>query len=120
MNKARILALADHIEGLPDDEFTMSSFVQYKPGRPGGTPACIAGWAVWLWGSWGKTYNSWRFSEAAKQLLALEYKQYSPLFFGKGTRLQAVAVLHHLAATGEVDWTGPRKETEGRLDGAHA
>lgn len=70
MNKERMLALADHLEGLPRKRFNMdrfyaaqgledSDFVDMSPGAISKlltdsenackTSACVAGWAIALW-----------------------------------------------------------------------
>ena len=129
MNTARLLALADAIEGhvLPELGFNMevyySTAYRNLPDRSGhecGTIACIAGWACKLYGSLGEGY----FATAAYHL-DLDYETANELFIPPGpahwdeenhswqefpvntwkaTPAQAARVIRHLAATGKVDW----------------
>lgn len=96
-----------------------------RPDHACGTTACIAGWAVTVMkrraeaprdidGFAIKIYRrDGGFMAAAADWFGLEGKDAYNLFYAQGSGLlrsqvtsaQAVAVLRHLAATGEVDWT---------------
>lgn len=127
MNKEAILAVADAIEGstIPDLAFNMNYF--YVPMRDVsdpidelveaahgcGTVACIAGWACAVF---GETFDP-RF-DRARDILGLTAEQGEQLFFADGAldglqdipKADAVAVLRHLAETGEVVWPATPKE----------
>ena len=128
MNVENILKVADAIEirAVPGLGFNMSSF--YADGLPDmsahycGTTACIAGWAVAImkgdasgaWGTPDSVIGNWLGIDSSRtdQLFyALDHE--APEFaFERVTPKQAVSVLRHLAATGEVDWSIPLPEGE--------
>ena len=122
MNVENILKVADAIEGhtIPTLGFNMLEYtssseagIEDMSGHNCGTVACIGGWAATL-ASDGKvarwTASRWR---AAVEYLGLEMSEANDLFVPHDLRLsaiepsQAVAVLRHLAKTGEVDWSIP-------------
>ena len=115
MNIERIRELADHVEKLKHVPYIK------RAGGPGqfnmrgytfscGTPACIAGHAVALFG--GDPDLS--IGEAAANALGINYEEdFHPLFeppypnlfpWSKITPAQAARCLRHLADTGDVDW----------------
>lgn len=122
MNKERILALADLIEKQPHQpEFDATSgFDMSCTHRDCGTPACIAGWA--LWEAQGRPESLveppglWGIENNAATYLGLSVPEVSqpsgyPLFYPPETYkyegitpAQAASCLRHLAETGEVDW----------------
>ena len=91
----RILALADFIEGLEPDRFSMSSWGQFEE------PRCICGWYQQLHGNFDKM--AW--GQAAEGL-GLDLKTATRLFhdpdWKKSTPKGAAKVLRHLAVTGEL------------------
>ncbi|WP_022697888.1 hypothetical protein [Euryhalocaulis caribicus] len=101
MDTERILFLADYIESHPE-QFDMRELDHLC-----GAPCCIAGHANALWG--GKCCSG----DSAKEILGLSDTQKNHLFFMSRTGLDlgevgaplGAAVLRHLAATGEVDWS---------------
>ena len=109
MNKANILKLADHIEGLDLEEYDQSVFA-----HDCGTPACIAGHAVFLAGQWDQASVS-RVARLARRWLGLQRsdaESASVVLFDSHplhpdetpSPQEAAATLRHLAETGEVDW----------------
>lgn len=129
MNAENVNAVADaieqhKIEGLG---FNMSAFVQEvgggikdHSGHPCDTVACIAGWAAAVAKSQGPDQlmaMDWDPHEAidreASTFLGIDVDQEHELFFegpqntffSRVLPEQAVKVLRHLAATGEVDWS---------------
>ena len=112
MNAERIRELADVIERQPDVGFrALDGFNMEFVNHPCGTPSCIVGWARSLWGS----QHSWLsdildlVGDRAGQLIVPNHS-YAHYVAHKGepghiTASHAAAVLRHLAATGEVDWT---------------
>lgn len=123
MNRENVLKVADAIEqhSIPDLGFNMATFRDIardaEPDNYGagcGTVACIAGWAEAVRLGTGVFVNDGLTDERSADYLELTSEQSGPLFFGYGmswseftaiTPKQAVAVLRHLAETGEVDWT---------------
>lgn len=125
MNKERILELADHLERLMDPAteteagFSMSIWDsegedlrgQYPDhsGHDCGTLCCIAGWTERLWPEP---------DDYAGDILGLSRAMSYDLFEPResypdpytSTPRRAAAVLRHLAATGEVDWSIPEPE----------
>lgn len=113
MNRERILALADLIEQQPHTEIgAASGFNMEDFTHPCGTPACIAGWAAFMFDKEfepGKT--TMKYSEHAGMLLGLDYRKAADLFLltpGIGleeiTPAHAATTLRHLAETGDVEW----------------
>ena len=126
MNRENVLKVADAIEqhSIPDLGFNMSQWVgrdgEYsdRSGHQCQTTACIAGWAAAV--ATGKTmapngpYDFGATDGAgyrkAAVTIAREFMGLTQdhLFWGGNgytTPLKAVAVLRHLAETGEVDWS---------------
>ena len=124
MNRENILKVADAIEqhSIPDLGFNMDWLETERiyrlsghreivrkdnTGRDCGTIACIAGWACRLAGV-PANFGS------ARKFLGIPENLRDPLFYAHGSAVQdrlediqpqtAVAVLRHLAETGEVDW----------------
>ncbi len=121
MNRERITRLADRVEQLPDDRFTMSRY-QYNCG----TAACIAGHAVAQMmedGLISKMPESPLYVPSlTKEYLGISdptmfnhlFKPEHPyalwaadnvLHRGYISKRRAAAVLRYLAETGEVDWS---------------
>lgn len=126
MNKERILALADLIEKQPhttvDDAhgFTMGNWTHAC-----GTPACIAGWAVFAENGSAKFESGEWVSSRAASYLELDRDDAVLLFepdlrnpdefeddetdatdgWDEITPSQAAATLRRLAETGSVDWS---------------
>jgi hypothetical protein len=110
MNKKRIRQLADHIEGLNHSQFDMDRWVRtdgrtyYSSPPPvnATTQACVAGWAVILFGA----QVVWPIGWYAAKLLGLNEDQ-RELFFStvrKPTPAHVAKVLRHFADTGEIQW----------------
>lgn len=124
MNKERILQIADAIEnhtlnlgfnltffkaevGTDIDLVNSDTKLVDHSGHNCGTVACIAGWSAELRGSPTVSIN------AEADWLGLEYDTAANLFGcemypeerNAVAQAQAIRTLHHLAATGEVDWT---------------
>lgn len=126
INVENILKTADAIEqhSIPDLGFNMGVFKSKAEtdtgypchidltGRGCGTVACIAGWAESLWAHEGKPLALYHGSQ---HFFGMEGRDddHALLLMPEGwarspeqyTPARAVAVLRHLAATGEVDWT---------------
>lgn len=120
MNKDNILKVADAIEqhSIPGLGFNMRKYfcptdVDHNPDLSGhtcGTTACIAGWAIavrdggnptdfngpWLYDA-AEFMGLWKDEQATKDLMLETNNTITPA--------HAVAVLRHLAETGEVDWS---------------
>lgn len=106
MNVENIKRVRDHIAALPADQFNMRRFTSEC-----GTAHCIAGWAGVLFGTPGEFHGS----SFGREALGLDEETALDLFYcGDGaegdeawnsTPQQAVRVLDHLIATGEVDWS---------------
>lgn len=121
MNKENVLAVADAIEkhSIPDLGFNMGALIEtgYTDmyGTDCKTVACIAGWALCLKNNLPATPVAFSIMTEAGDWLDLTTAQQYLLFcsptpekyveFGEKTPAQAVAVLRHLAETGEVDWS---------------
>lgn len=123
--KERLAYLRDFLRELPRERFNMLHF-GLSDGRYGystvapvdvfkecGTAACICGWTNVLFG--GRETDD---EHAAAHILGLDIEASENLFYphGWGSDLwsvippsAAVAVLDHLIATGEVDWSVARK-----------
>ena len=116
MNTENILKLADHIEGLDPSEYDQSVFM-----HDCGTPACIAGHAVFLAGSWDEVSEDEE-SEyltpcIASRWLGLRIPKAHELFDSDPVHLDetptpqdAARTLRHLAETGEVVWSHRRED----------
>ena len=108
MNTDHILKLAEHIEQLDPSEYDQSQLEHPRCG----TPACIAGHAVWLAGWWGRLPAVLAAEmDFAKDWLGVSMAQRYALFSAHPeglddlpTAQDAAATLRHLALTGEVDW----------------
>jgi hypothetical protein len=99
-------------------------------GRGCGTVGCIAGWTVQLfdeegnrrWRWWGTKWKKGDVFDRARFAMDLDGDTAKRLFLAEGitledvTQCQAVAVLKHLAETGEVDWrvAFPLKAEDGK------
>ena len=121
MNTKRIRQLAAHLRNLPEEQFAMARFT-----HDCGSPACIAGHAIALFGDrnlLSRTVNPierWPLlSREASAVLDIERIQAQVLFAPcaplanaagrRGTRqyisrFRAADVLDHLADTGQVVW----------------
>lgn len=121
MNKERILELANVIErhSIPGLGFNMSVYgctgMQDLSGHGCGTVGCIAGHAVAhfeLDGDPSPLPDLVGVSRRAAEILGLDFTTREDLFCPEGYSeapemyppAKAVAVLRHLAETGEVDW----------------
>ena len=139
MNVKRILALADTIEELPDFHSTgiglpnvtgQDSFRMDRFRHECGAPACMAGWAIYLWGEEdgdrgliptpyliraGRILGlmtddrPWRlFEPHDSPCIQRDHDAHwsadptSPAYI---SNKRAAAQLRHLAKTGEVDWS---------------
>lgn len=96
----RMIRLRNWIGGLRNEQFDMVHWC--------GSATCIGGWArVMLGMRPGETENALR-SWKLRRALGLTTVQAEALFFPDNmcgtTRAQAVAVLDHYLATGEIDW----------------
>lgn len=128
MNKANILRVADAIEkgelvkrgiGFNMEEFISGAGIQSDPPtdhfRKCSTVACIAGWAYSISHprrNIRSLAGTTTISEGAAHWLGLDDDTAMDLFvpteiydFATITPAHAVAVLRHLAETGEVDWS---------------
>ena len=127
MNKERILALADLIEGQEhtNDWYVgeVHGFNMNKLVYDCGTPSCIAGWAAWEALDQPKVLKTKVFGDSdyiektAAEYLGLEYNSCNAdkgcyrLFYPNTpvysdiTPIMAATVLRHLAETGEIDWS---------------
>lgn len=133
MNVERITTLRDHIAALPPEKFNLGSWFSSPVKLPTagafhkcGTSACIAGWALVLFAPDEPLYMVdvpndaaeilGLTNEQANDLFTPERADYAgeddrpggvlpdPLWLGDVTNEQAVKVLDHLIATGEVRW----------------
>ena len=109
MNRENITKVRDVIAGLPSAEFDMRDWGNHECD----TAACIGGWTARV------VLNDRSLTErVCGDALGLTVGQRSTLFYPRGIELpdggywspydatptQAVRVLDHLLATGEVDW----------------
>jgi hypothetical protein len=125
INRENVQKVRDHIANLPPEHFRMDWWVatlsergyNHKPpsreqliNHTCGTCACIGGWTMALL---GKTEDLLGPEDDAGKLLGLSASQADKLFYPHGTGKSyseytipdAVAVLDHLLATGEVNWS---------------
>lgn len=117
LNVPAVRMLADIVEnqkhgnGIDDTGFNMSRY-----NNSCGSPACIAGWAVWMEYGSDEDYNVTvdDVAEEAGKILGIhEPSDQMHLFLGhefigdlpKITPKDAAKVLRHLADTKEIDWT---------------
>jgi hypothetical protein len=128
INVENILKVADAIEqhSIPDLGFNMKNWfneagdgIVDNSGHNCGTVACIAGWTAYLAKGSEPTHAYWTYkdghtSKIAREFLGLSRWEAGDLFepgavaaadWGSIKPSQAVAVIRHLAATGEVDWS---------------
>lgn len=120
MSEQRIRELADVVEGL-EAGCAAGQFSMAEVAHPCGSPACIAGWTVHLYGNRDESHRKDDLAYAA-ELLGLEGdSRADDLFLGDddaGASIEALpdqdnfisperaaVVLRHLARTGKVDWT---------------
>ncbi|MGQ7794510.1 hypothetical protein ACUN0C_19065 [Faunimonas sp. B44] len=100
MNVERINQLIERLESAPDEIFDMAEW-----GKGCGTPACIAGHTVQMFGTWAEDI-----SEQAKDLLGLDWPDAWDLFVPEHkcltqiTKDEAIGTLKRLVQTGEVEW----------------
>jgi hypothetical protein len=116
MNAERILKLADVIEGLPHGTVDWASSIgelsAFNMSEWNcGTVGCIAGWTIKVF---SKADDSTHYTTEARSLLGLSSEEAEGLFtprcrdvedYRRVKPTQAAAVLRHLVATGEVDWS---------------
>lgn len=110
--RERLVYLRDFLLGLDPELFDMGDWPSSDEIHSCKTPACIGGWTDALFSP-----NAFMLSSESGALIGLTAEQSTQLFFpggnmGNGERAidsktptQAAAVLTHLIATGEVDWS---------------
>lgn len=96
----RMIQLRDFLAELPDEKFDISLWHC-------GTAGCIGGWAETLF--FGSAYSGHDESEVGEHIglsVANAERLFYPLGYryGRHTPAQAVAVLDHYLATGEISW----------------
>jgi len=117
MDRENVQIVRDHIAGLPPEQFDMDDWGEAH--TKCGTAACIGGWAaVLLLNADGYRVPD---SEVAAAL-GLDIIEGRALFYPRGPMMQAtipqgLAVLDHLLATGEVDWSVAAKPELAITDG---
>ena len=127
IHKERILLLADHLDSIPDHQFSLEHWLTGTPRITEDpddcdTVGCIPGYAVLLFDERGNTDAPWTASEIARKaqhLLGLDDQQGQALFTptaGGNVRCQlqcnyqdvtpadAADTLRTLAETGQVHW----------------
>ena len=126
---ANIDHLADVIEALDPERFSMHHWWRTKDGRTNvdemptvehncGTAACIGGWAGAIFHPHNReaAEDMWTIGE---ELLGLDYDRTNELFMPTGfshepfTQAHAVQTLRQLARTGEVNWDHAYADFEG-------
>jgi hypothetical protein len=113
MNVENIKIVRDHIAGLPPEQFNM-----HTSGDDCGSPCCIGGWANRLTydaDDWHPLISSFGEPDAMTALGLDDATAHALFYPGVTTRIggnpygvrpaQAVRVLNHLLASGEVDWS---------------
>jgi len=119
MNVENILRVADAIEqhSIPDLGFNMARWYGDgefdRSGHECETVACIGGWAMHLLSDRNVGAHDFDDVDHAARLLGINRATSTDLFYALGcltsfdeiTPSHAVAVLRHLAKTGEVDWS---------------
>lgn len=130
----RVIRLRDFLARLPDPQFDMSDYLNWKVGpnryhmpiglavKECGTAACIAGWAQVLFDPTAKQ-DEW----IAQKLLGLSEEAADALFrprqlgyYGDSdvyTLARAVAVLDNYLATGLIDWSVASRLSSGSEGG---
>lgn len=105
----RMIQLRDFLAHLPEgSKFNMSHFESSRHGC--GTSACLAGWHGFLIGDrYSPRWDSAEIEGWTTRIstsLGLSWEESYSLFWGSFTTdpLEAVAVLDHYLATGEIDW----------------
>ena len=109
MYKERIDKLIDHLETLPEEKYNQSFFIHPYHSPHCGTPSCIAGHTIALFGR-EKNFNVESDLRDVGELLGLDKKQSLDLFdedpikHRRVTRADAIWALMSLLKTGEVHW----------------
>lgn len=115
--RANVMRVRDFLDRLPDEQFNMDDYLVWDGpenlysmpiGRAVnvcGTAACIAGWTQVIFDPDRELDD-----DLARVALGLTHPQAEALFMPSGdrdklTRKQAVTVLDHYLATGEIDWS---------------
>lgn len=114
MDTYRLTKLANHIEKLDHEHgsFSMGLFFFELPDYHScGTPACIAGHAIAMFGD-QKDFNQHNIKRDAQDILGLEASTATDLFYGTDdidlyeiTPMEAAEAIYKLVETGEVDWS---------------
>lgn len=101
--RSRLVRLRDFLATLPEERFDMRDWNQTDEC---GSVCCIGGWTEHLFAGPGELSE-----EAVAELIGLDYLEGQTLFYPANydrawdaTPAQAVRVLDHLLATGEVCW----------------
>jgi hypothetical protein len=109
LNRENIRKVRDRIATLDGERFNMGRWPNIEEfAHDCGTAACIGGWAEFVN---GRAFPSGEKLEAVGRMFGVSTREADRLCFpptwmdGVNTRAQAVAVLDHLIATGEVDWS---------------
>jgi hypothetical protein len=121
MNRENIQKVRDHIASLPPERFDVSRFFglgsdelpeDAETAKAGqfvtncGTTACVGGWTLAVLDPEHSIFGA---PVRAAELLGIDRSEARELFYGgicvSAEQRQAVAVLDHLLATGEVDWS---------------
>lgn len=131
--QSRILRLADHLDAMPDHQFSMNWWLEPTDNHGNDktnviahdceTVGCIAGHAVLLLADPGPPDNpdddlnfDMDFATEAQTLLGLDHHQAAALFmpsienglladYSNVTNSHAAVTLRNMAATGKVDWS---------------
>lgn len=114
MDTYRLTKLANHIEKLEHGEgsFSMGAFFFKSPDHHScGSPACIAGHAIAMFGA-PSDFNQHNIRGDAQKLLGLDVTTASDLFYGVDdidldaiTPKEAAEAIYKLVETGTVDWS---------------
>ena len=114
-NIKRMNALADRIEKNVDESFSMRAYwiiYPHKTANLCGTPGCLAGWTVSMFGSEDQKYGVGLMGPGtnvvAAELLGMDpdqaYDLFLPVTKRTPSRDEAVATLRRFIKTGEVHW----------------
>ena len=120
IHKERILQLADHLDSIPDHQFSMAHWITgtpYIPDDPDDcdTVACIAGYAVILFDPQSNTNHPGEIARKAQQLLGLDDDQAQALFTptsGNDNRCQLQCDYQDVTAADAADTLRTLAETE--------